>query len=47
MGDNHDGLDNDKVGIRALGSLISSYQNEFSRVLWKGTNTSVLFFERL
>jgi len=33
--------------FRALGSLISLYQNESSRVLRKGTKTSVLFFERL
>ena len=47
MGANHDGLGRDKVGIRALGSLISFYQNESSRVLRNGTETFVLFFERL
>ena len=47
MGVNHDGLGRDKVGINALGSLISLYQNESSRVLRNGTNMSVLFFVRL
>ena len=26
----------DKLGIRALGSLVSSHKNESSRVLWNG-----------
>ena len=47
MGVNHDGLGRDKVGIRVLGSLISLYQNESNRVLRNGTETCVLFFERL
>lgn len=47
MGDNHDGMGHDKVGIRTLGSLISLYQNVSSRVLWNDIKTSILFFERL
>ncbi|KAH0655152.1 hypothetical protein KY285_030034 [Solanum tuberosum] len=39
VGANHDELGCDKVGIRALGSLISLYKNESSRVLRKGSKT--------
>jgi len=44
---NHDDLGHEKVGIRALVSLISLYQNDSNRVLRNGTKTYVLFFERL
>ena len=37
----------DKLGIRALGSLVSSQKNESSRVLRNGRGTPLLFFERL
>ena len=37
----------DKLGIRALGSLVSSHKNESSRVLRNGRGTPLLFFERL
>ena len=40
-------LDRDKLGIRALGSLVSSHKNESSRVLRNGSGTPLLFFERL
>ena len=40
-------LDRDKLGIRALGSLVSSHKNESSRVLRNGKGTPLLFFERL
>lgn len=43
----HDKLDCDKVSIRALNSLISSYQNRSSRVLRSDMETFVLFFKRL
>ena len=36
-----------KLGIRALGSLVSSHKNESSRVLRNGRGTPLLFFERL
>ena len=36
-----------KLGIRALGSLVSSHKNESSRVLKNGRGTPLLFFERL
>ena len=47
MGANHDGLGRDKVGIKALGLLISLYQNESSRVLRNCTEMSVIFFKSL
>ena len=40
-------LRRDKLGIRALGSLVSSHKNESSRVLRNGRGTPLLFFERL
>ena len=40
-------LDRDKLGITALGSLVSSHKNESSRVLRNGRGTPLLFFERL
>ena len=40
-------LGRDKLGIRALGSLVSSHKNESSRVLRIGRGTPLLFFERL
>ena len=40
-------LGRDKLGIRALGSLVSSHKNESSRVLRNGRGTPLLFFERL
>ena len=36
-----------KLGIRALGSLVSSHKNESTRVLRNGRGTPLLFFERL
>ena len=39
-------LGRDKLGIRALGSLVSSHKNESSRVLRNGRGTPLLFFER-
>ena len=40
-------LGRDKLGIRALGSLVSSHKNESSRVLRNGRGMPLLFFERL
>ena len=40
-------LGRDKLGIRALGSLVSSHKNESSRVLKDSRRTPLLFFERL
>ena len=40
-------LGRDKLGIIALGSLVSSHKNESSRVLRNGRGTPLLFFERL
>ena len=40
-------LGRDKLGIRALGLLVSSYKNESSRVLRNGRGTPLLFFQRL
>ena len=40
-------LGRDKLGIRALSSLVSSHKNESSRVLRKGRGTPLLFIERL
>ena len=40
-------LGRDKLGIRALGSLVSSHKNESSRVLRSCRGTPLLFFERL
>ena len=40
-------LGRDKLGIRALGSLVSSYTNESSRVLRNSRGTHLLFLERL
>ena len=37
----------DKLGIRALDSLVSSHKNESSRVLRNGRGMPLLFFERL
>ena len=37
----------DKLGIRALGSLVSSHKNRSSRVLRNGKGTPLLFLERL
>ena len=39
-------LDRDKLGVGALGSLVSSHKNESSRVLRNGRETPLLFFER-
>ena len=47
-GATHDiNLGHEKLGIRALGSLVSSHKNESSRVLRSGRGTPLLFFERL
>ena len=40
-------LGRDKLGIRALGSLISSHKDKSSRVLLNGKGTPLLFFEKL
>ena len=40
-------LGRDKLGIRELGSLVSSHKNESSRVLRNGRGTPLLFFKRL
>ena len=40
-------LGRDILGVRALGSLVSSHKNESSRVLKNGRGTPLLFFERL
>ena len=40
-------LGRDKLGIRALGSLVSSHKNKSSRVLRNGRGTPLLFFETL
>ena len=40
-------LGRDKLGLRALGSLVSSHKNESGRVLRNGRGTPLLFFERL
>ena len=40
-------LGHDKLGIRALGSLVLSHKNESSRVLRNDRGTPILFFERL
>ena len=40
-------LGRDKLGIRALGSLVSSHKNRSSRVLRNGRGTPLLFLERL
>ena len=40
-------LGRDKLGIRALGSLVSSHKNESSRVLKNDRGMPLLFFERL
>ena len=40
-------LGRDKLGIRALDSLVSSHKNRSSRVLRNGRGTPLLFFERL
>ena len=40
-------LGRDKLGIRALGSLVSSHKNRSSRVLRDGRGTPLLFLERL
>ena len=40
-------LGRDKLGIRALGSLISSHKDKSSRVLRNGKGTHLLFFEKL
>ena len=40
-------LGREKLGIRALGSLVSSHKNESSRVLRNGRETPLLFLERL
>ena len=40
-------LGRDKLGIRALDSLVSSHKNESSGVLRNGRGTPLLFFERL
>ena len=40
-------LGHDKLGIRALGSLVSSHKKESSRVLSNGRGTPLLFCERL
>ena len=40
-------LGRDKLGIRALGSLVSSHKNRSSRLLRNGRGTPLLFLERL
>ena len=40
-------LGRDKLGIRALGSLVLSHKNESSRVLRNSRGTHLLFLERL
>ena len=40
-------LDRDKLGIRALGSLVSSHKDRSSKVLRNGRGTPLLFFESL
>ena len=40
-------LGRDKLGIRALGSLVSSHKNRSSRVLRNGRAAPLLFFEKL
>ena len=40
-------LGRNKLGIRALGSLVSSHKNKSSRVLRNGRGTPLLLFERL
>ena len=40
-------LGRDKLGIRELGSLVSSHKNESSRVLGNGRGTPLHFFESL
>lgn len=47
MGVTHNGLGQEKVDIRALGLLISMYQNKSSKVLQNTMKTFLLFFERL
>ena len=37
----------DKLGIKALGSLVSLHKNRSSRVLRNGRGTPLLFLERL
>ena len=41
------GLGRDKLGIRALGLLVSSHKNEFGRALRNGRGTPLLFLEGL
>ena len=40
-------LGRDKLGIRALGSLVSSHKNRSSRVLRNGRGTPLLFLEAI
>ena len=40
-------LGRDKLGIRALGSLVSSHKIRSSRVLRNGRGTPLIFLERL
>ena len=40
-------LGRDKLGIRALGSLVSSHKNRSSRVLRNGRGAPLRFLERL
>ena len=40
-------LGRDNLGIRLLGSLVSSHKNESSRVLRNDRGTPLLFFEGL
>ena len=48
MGSSHGSdLGREKLGIKALGSLVSSHKNESSRVLRNGRGTPLIFFERL
>lgn len=47
MGVNHNILNCDKVGVRSLGSSISSYKNISNRILQNDAETFVLLFERL
>lgn len=47
VGVNHDDLDLYKVGIIALGLLISSYKDMNSRVFQISNEASLLLFERL
>ena len=40
-------LGRDKLGLRALGSMVSSHKNRSSRVLRNGRGTPLLLLEKL